>query len=174
MPPQVLRRHLFKHLCNRDVSKIDVGGRGVKVVECEGFSVGVDFKPELAVRQALEPEVPVIVGGDGAGLAVFPGEGALAADNDLVLNRVVYGARYELLGQVEVINTGPGIELGLQHLGLCHKLPGLRVVLVHEPQAQGRAVVRAPGLLPAIVEKVGAARAFLGDVQLLVEAQTAG
>ncbi len=73
------------------------------------------------------------------------------------------------LGRSEVVDPGLDfvLELGSPHLGLGDEFLG--VLLVHHLQGERGAGVRAARLAPAVVQQVGAPRAFLGEVEVFVE-----
>src|SRR5665647_84197 len=151
-----------------DVADVDVLARIDGAHLLRQVSVLLDEDRVRARLHVAEPEVAVAVGGRLIRLAIAGLHGRdLGVLGALVHLGLVDGAGDERLGQADVVDPRLHVQAGLESLGLGDEV--LEVLFFAERERAGGAGVDAPRLGPAVVQKVRAERALLGDVQRVVE-----
>ena len=114
-------------------------------------------------RQIPEPEITVAVG-EGFPVFAAAGKQAAGADNDLFFCGVIDRAADEFPGDAAVID--PGLQPLLRQQDLrALDVVGQALLRAEADRFRG-AGLHAAGLLCAVIQQMGAAGAFLGDIQL--------
>jgi len=121
-----------------------------------------DHKLILSCGYIIEPEVAEAVG-ENLIVPAPVGGAAFGTDEDFLLIGIVESAADENAGDIAVINSGGIAGFRLAHHSALQKLRQL-ILLTEYHRIRGTSLHTA-GELIAVIEKVGATRAFLADAQ---------